>query len=59
MMLDDPTRLAAVDPHGARQVLSAFGQQCRQAAALGLSPAISLPRPRIVVVAGMGGSAAG
>ena len=59
MTLDDPSRLAAVDTHGARHVLSAFGEQCRRAAALVPSPAARLPRPRAVVVAGMGGSAAG
>ena len=53
--LDD---VARVDVHGTRDVLAAFPQQCRQA--IGLAPDRPLPsaRPKIVVIAGMGGSAA-
>jgi glucose/mannose-6-phosphate isomerase len=57
-VLDDLTALATADPHGAREVLAAFPAQCRAAAAL---PSPELPatkRPRVIVVAGMGGSAA-
>ena len=60
MNLDDPRTLAPVDPHNARTVLAAFPAQCAAARALLASPPLSMTaRPRVVVVAGMGGSAAG
>jgi glucose/mannose-6-phosphate isomerase len=59
LKLDDPTDLAGIDAHNTGAVLSGFPAQCRQAAGLALAPAIALPRPRVVIVAGMGGSAAG
>jgi glucose/mannose-6-phosphate isomerase len=40
-------------------VLGAFPQQCRQARALRARPSIEVSRPRLVVMVGMGGSAAG
>ena len=56
-MLDDVAAIAAVDPHGARDVLAAFPIQCRTAAQIA-TPSPPLKRPRVVVIAGMGGSAA-
>ena len=59
MSVDDPGRVARVDPHGAHRVLAAFPAQCRAARALRPTPALAIARPRVVIVAGMGGSAAG
>jgi glucose/mannose-6-phosphate isomerase len=59
MTLDDSARLAELDAHGTRAVLAAFPTQCREALALQPAPALTLRRPRLVVVAAMGGSAAG
>ncbi len=56
--LDDPAAFARIDTHGASDVLTAFPAQCRAAARLRVAPAGALARPRAVVVAGMGGSAA-
>src|SRR5438552_11639081 len=57
-VLDDRDALSALDPHGARDVLAAFPAQCR--AATRIEPRLPPPmkRPRVVVIAGMGGSAA-
>jgi glucose/mannose-6-phosphate isomerase len=57
--LDDPAALARLDPHGARTVLTEFPAQCWRAVRLTSEPPLRLARPRAVVVAGMGGSAAG
>ncbi|MGH7324296.1 MAG: bifunctional phosphoglucose/phosphomannose isomerase [Candidatus Rokuibacteriota bacterium] len=57
--LDDPAVLARIDAHNTRAVLARFPAQCREGRALRLRPDIALPRPRAVIVAGMGGSAAG
>jgi len=56
--LDDRAALRAVDPHGACDVIADFPAQCR--AAVGIEPRRlpSAKRPRVVVIAGMGGSAA-
>jgi glucose/mannose-6-phosphate isomerase len=59
MILDDLTALPRLDPHDARSVLAAFPEQCRAAMRLRAEPAISVKRPGLVVVAGMGGSAVG
>jgi glucose/mannose-6-phosphate isomerase len=59
MMLDDVQALARVDQHDTRRVLTQFPQQCRQGRGLLATPPISLARPRLVVMVGMGGSAAG
>jgi glucose/mannose-6-phosphate isomerase len=59
MILDDPAHVERTDPHRAREALAGFPAQCRAALALRATPAVSLPRPRVVVLAGMGGSAAG
>jgi glucose/mannose-6-phosphate isomerase len=56
--LDDPEILARVDPHNARAVLADFPAQCRRARTLRSEPPLRVARPRVVVVAGMGGSAA-
>ena len=58
-MLDDLQRLADADPFDTRGVLAEFPRQCRQARTLSPAPASPRERPRLVVVAGMGGSAAG
>ena len=59
MNLDDPRALAQVDPHDARGALSGFPAQCRTARTLAADPPLRAVRPRVVVVAGVGGSAAG
>lgn len=59
MILDDLAGLARLDEHRVRDVLSAFPEQCREALALRMTPVPTLSTPRSVVVAGMGGSAAG
>jgi glucose/mannose-6-phosphate isomerase len=58
MKLDDLAGLARLDPHDARRVLADFPLQCRRARGLAAAPALSVARPRLVVVTGMGGSAA-
>jgi glucose/mannose-6-phosphate isomerase len=57
-ILDDPSALAARDPHRVGAVLAAFPDQCRVGLALQLAPPTALHPPRAVIVAGMGGSAA-
>src|SRR5687767_5155809 len=56
--LDDPRTLQRLDPHNARKVLAEFPAQCRSAGTLVSEPPLRAARPRVVVVAGMGGSAA-
>ncbi len=56
--LDDPAAIKRGDPHDARHVLADFPRQCRTAAGLRAEPAPRAERPAVVVVAGMGGSAA-
>jgi len=58
-ILDDPAAIARADAHGVRDVLAGFPAQCRAAAALAVTPAPVGPRPRVVIIAGMGGSASG
>jgi len=57
--LDDPALYERGDPHRARDVLAAFPRHCRAGAALRAEPPLAARRPALVVVAGMGGSAAG
>jgi glucose/mannose-6-phosphate isomerase len=57
--LDDLEALAQIDPHDARRVLAEFPAQCRRARTLRATPPLGIGTPRVVVVAGMGGSAAG
>lgn len=58
--LDDPAAFASGDPHGVRHALAAFPAQCREALALTAQPPLAQPEPpRVLVVAGMGGSAVG
>jgi glucose/mannose-6-phosphate isomerase len=57
--LDDPRALARIDRHDSARVLAEFPVHCRLARDLRAEPAPRLPRPRVVVVAGMGGSAVG
>jgi glucose/mannose-6-phosphate isomerase len=59
MTLDDSALYERTDPHRAREVLAAFPAQCHAARALRASPALSPARPKLVVLVGMGGSAAG
>ena len=59
MTLDDPRQLERADPHAVRDILRAFPAQCRAALALHAEPRLAVERPTLVVVAGMGGSAAG
>ena len=57
LKLDDPTIYERADVHRMRDVLTGFPAQCRTAAELVPIPAVTIPRPRVVLVAGMGGSA--
>ena len=57
--LDDPNAIARLDPHGARDVLGRFPAQCREALALRPVPEVRVSPPRLVVIAGVGGSAVG
>jgi glucose/mannose-6-phosphate isomerase len=59
MMLDDLALIERTDPSRTRDVLAAFPAQCRAALALRVTPSLSGPRPGLVILAGMGGSAAG
>jgi len=59
MTLDDPRLIERADPHRAREVLTAFPAQCRCALTLVATPPLAISRPGLVVLAGMGGSAAG
>jgi glucose/mannose-6-phosphate isomerase len=59
MMLDDAGLLERADPHGVREVLRVFPAQCLEALSLRAEPPLQVERPTLVVVAGMGGSAAG
>jgi glucose/mannose-6-phosphate isomerase len=56
--LDDAERLARYDPRGVHRLLAEFPAQCREALELRPSRELAV-RPRLVVLAGMGGSAAG
>ncbi|MBI3628600.1 MAG: bifunctional phosphoglucose/phosphomannose isomerase [Candidatus Rokubacteria bacterium] len=56
--LDDLDAIERLDPHAAREVLRRFPDQCREGLGLHPSPPVRLALPRLVVVAGMGGSAA-
>jgi glucose/mannose-6-phosphate isomerase len=57
--LDDLRALAQIDRHDTRRVLAEFPAQCRKARTLRATPALTTRRPRVIIVAGMGGSAAG
>jgi glucose/mannose-6-phosphate isomerase len=59
MRLDDLDALARIDRHDTRRVLAEFALQCRRALQLRASPPIAVDRPRVIVMVGMGGSAAG
>ena len=59
MTLDDVRAIETVDRHDTRAVLADFPQQCRRGRALRIAPAPAARRPRLIVVAGMGGSASG
>jgi glucose/mannose-6-phosphate isomerase len=56
--LDDLESIARVDAHATRDVLAAFPRQCRDAISLDPDRPVVAKRPRVVVIAGMGGSAA-
>jgi glucose/mannose-6-phosphate isomerase len=56
--LDDLAAIERADAHNTRAVIAAFASQCRDAVRLGAAPAPAADRPTLVVVAGMGGSAA-
>jgi glucose/mannose-6-phosphate isomerase len=59
MTLDEVSALERIDRHDTRRVLAEFPEQCRRARALVAVPPVPASRPRVVVMAGMGGSAAG
>jgi glucose/mannose-6-phosphate isomerase len=56
--LDDRAEIERLDVHNACDVLRAFPVQCRRALRLRLEPALECERPKLVIVAGMGGSGA-
>ena len=58
-VLDDLAAIKRGDPHDARDVLADFPRQCRTAARLRPDPSLDVDRPPLVIVSGMGGSAAG
>jgi len=58
LMLDDVATYERADVHRVRDVLAKFPAQCRAAVELRPALAPATPRPRLIVVAGMGGSAA-
>jgi glucose/mannose-6-phosphate isomerase len=58
-LLDDLAAIKRGDPHDTRHVLADFPRQCRAAAGLRAEPRPTFVEPSLVVVAGMGGSAAG
>jgi glucose/mannose-6-phosphate isomerase len=59
MTLDDPRTFQRADPHRVAEILAAFPAQCREAQALRCEPPVPRERPSLVIIAGMGGSAAG
>jgi glucose/mannose-6-phosphate isomerase len=59
VILDDLALIERGDPLKARDVLAGFPRQCREAVRLRATPALEIARPSLVVLAGMGGSAAG
>src|SRR5262245_20796287 len=59
MILDDLQAIERVDRHDTRRILAQFAEHCSQGHALRPTPALTIGRPRLVVLAGMGGSAAG
>src|SRR6185503_18602165 len=59
MKLDEIRAIESIDRHDTRRVLAEFPEQCRRARGLRAAPAIAVERPRVVVMVGMGGSAAG
>src|SRR3989449_10693396 len=59
MTLDDPRAFQRADPHRVAEILAAFPDQCREAQALRCEPPVPRERPSLVIIAGMGGSAAG
>src|SRR5881296_1470770 len=59
MTLDDPGTFQRADPHRVAEILAAFPAQCREAQALRCEPPVPRERPSLVIIAGMGGSAAG
>lgn len=59
MTLDDESEIKRRDLHNAGEALAGFPAQCREATRLVAAPALRREKPALVVVAGMGGSAAG
>jgi glucose/mannose-6-phosphate isomerase len=59
MRLDDIQAIHRIDRHDTRRVLGEFPIQCQRARQLDAAPAITVARPRLIVMVGMGGSAAG
>ena len=57
-LLDDIAAITARDPHGTAAVLAEFPAQCRAAVTIDVERVPAVKRPRVVVIAAMGGSAA-
>jgi len=59
MSLDDVRAIERIDRHDTRAILADFPLQCRRGRALPAAAPPSGERPRLIVIAGMGGSASG
>ena len=59
MNLDDVRAIERIDAHDTRAILTDFPAQCRRGRALPLAPPPATGRPRLIVIAGMGGSSSG
>jgi glucose/mannose-6-phosphate isomerase len=59
MNLDDVRAIERIDAHNTRAILTDFPAQCRRGRALPPGSPPATGRPRLVVIAGMGGSASG
>ncbi len=59
MTLDDVRVIERIDRHETRRVLAGFPEQCFRARTLRAASATAVGRPRVIVMVGMGGSAAG
>ena len=59
MNLDDVRAIERIDAHDTRAILTDFPAQCRRGRALPLGPRPAGGRPRLIVIAGMGGSSSG
>ena len=59
MILDDLRAIERIDRHDTRAILADFPEQCRRGRALPAGTPPAGGRPRLIVIAGMGGSSSG